>query len=514
MPRPRIDMRKIREVLRLALGEELSRRQASAASGVPLTTVNDYLRRAAAAGLKWPLPGDLDDGGLEALLYPPAAPSVVSRPVPDWDRVHKELRRKGVTLQLLWVEYREACPDGYGYSQFANLYRHWRGTVDVTMRQAHVAGEKLFVDFPGDTVPVWDRRTGEIALRAELFVAVLGASNYLYAEAFPSQELLYWVTAHVHCFEALGGCPAIVVCDNLRSGVTRPHRYEPDVNATFAEMAAHYGVAVIPARAYKPGTRPRPSPGCCSPSGGSSPGSGTGRFCSLGEANAAIAGCVAEINARPFQKLDGSRQLLFEQLDRPALRPLPATRYEFATWHKARVNIDYHIAADKHYYSVPCQLARQQVDVRLSAATVEVFHHSRRVASHVRSHVRHGHTTDPAHMPESHRQHAQWTPQRITGWAAKTGPATANLVEKIIASRPHPEQGYRAALGIIRLAGRYGPERAEAACARALRLRAYSYRSVESILRTGLDRQPLPGDTPALPPHPAHVNVRGPDYYH
>ena len=215
MPRPRIDMRKIREVLRLALGEELSRRQVAAASGVPLTTVNDYLRRAAAADLKWPLPGGLDDAGLEALLYPPAAPSVVTRPVPDWQRVHKELRRKGVTLQLLWVEYREAHPDGYGCSQFANLYRAWRGQVDVTMRQSHVAGEKLFVDFPGDTVPVWDRRTGEVAMRAELFVAVLGASNYLYAEAFASQELLYWVTAHVHCFEALGGCPAIVVPENV-----------------------------------------------------------------------------------------------------------------------------------------------------------------------------------------------------------------------------------------------------------------------------------------------------------
>ena len=307
MPRPRIDMRKIREVLRLALGEELSRRQASAASGVPLTTVNDYLRRAAAAGLKWPLPGDLDDGGLEALLYPPAAPSVVSRPVPDWDRVHKELRRKGVTLQLLWVEYREACPDGYGYSQFANLYRQWRGTVDVTMRQAHVAGEKLFVDFPGDTVPVWDRATGEIALRAELFVAVMGASNWLYAEAFPSQELLYWVTAHVHCFEALGGCPAIVVCDNLRSGVTRPHRYEPDVNATFAEMAAHYGVAVIPARAYKPRDKAKAESGVLLAERWIIARLRDRRFCSIGEANAAIAGCVAEINARPFQKLDGSR---------------------------------------------------------------------------------------------------------------------------------------------------------------------------------------------------------------
>jgi len=252
MPRPRIAMRNIREVLRLALGEELSRRQVSVASGVPLTTVNDYLRRAAAAGLKWPLPGDLDDAGLEALLYPPAQPTGSARPLPDWGRVHKELRRKHVTLQLLSVEYREAWPDGYGYSQFANLYRQWRGQVDVTMRQSHNAGEKLFVDFPGDTIPVWDRRTGEVALRAELFVAVMGASNYLYAQAFPSQELLYWVTAHVHCFEAIGGSPQIVVCDNLRSAVTRPHRYEPDVNATFAGMAAHYGVAVIPARACKP----------------------------------------------------------------------------------------------------------------------------------------------------------------------------------------------------------------------------------------------------------------------
>ncbi|HYA53645.1 MAG TPA: IS21 family transposase, partial [Streptosporangiaceae bacterium] len=484
-----------------------------AATGVAQTTVCDYVGRARAAGVGWPLPADLDDEGLERLLYPPAAPSRAARPAPDWGYVHRELRRKGVTLQLLWLEYRQAHPDGYGYSQFCNLYRAWTRQVDVVMRQVHRAGEKLFVDFPGDKVPVCSRETGEVVLEAELFVAVAGASSYLYAEAFPSQELLYWVTAHVHCFEALAGCPAIVVCDNLRAGVTRPHRYEPDVNATFAEMAAHYRVAVIPARAYKPRDKAKAESGVLIAERWIIARLRDRRFYSLGEANAAIAACVAEINARPFQKLDGTRRLLFEQLDRPALRPLPATRYEFATWHKARVNIDYHIAADKHYYSVPYQLARQQVDVRLSAAAAEIFHGSRRVASHVRSHVRHGHTTDPAHMPESHRQHAAWTPQRITGWAARTGPATANLVEKIIASRPHPEQGYRAALGIIRLAGRYGPDRAEAACARALRLRAYSYRSVESILRTGLDRQPLPGGTPALPPHPAHVNVRGPDYY-
>jgi transposase len=395
VPRPRIDMRKIREVLRLAVGEGLSRRQVSAASGVPLTTIADYLGRASAAGVKWPLPDDLDDAGLEALLYPAVVPSVVTRPAPDWGCVHRELRRNGVTLQLLWLEYREAHPGGYGYSQFCNLYRQWRGGIEVTMRQAHTAGEKLFVDFPGDTVPIWDGRTGEVALRAELFVAVLGASSWLYAEAFPSQELLCWVSAHVHCFEAMAGCPAIVVCDNLRAGVTRPHRYEPDVNATFAEMAAHYGVAVIPARAYKPRDKAKAESGVLLAERWIIARLRDRRFCSLGEANAAIRDCVAEINARPFQKLDGSRQLLFEQLDRPALRPLPGTRYEFATWHKARVNIDYHLAADRHYYSVPYRLARQQVDVRLSAAAVEIFHRSARVASHPRSHVRHGYTTDP-----------------------------------------------------------------------------------------------------------------------
>jgi len=378
-------MRKIREVLRLTFGEGLSRRQVSAASGVPFTTVSDYAGRALAAGVGWPLPEGLDDEGLEALLYPPPAPSRQERPQPVWDYVHKELRRKHVTLQLLWLEYREAHPDGYGYSQFANLYRQWRGGIDVTMRQAHVAGEKLFVDFPGDTIPVWDRRTGEVALRAELFVAVLGASNYLYAEAFPSQQLLYWVTAHVHCFEHLGGCPAIVVCDNLRSGVTRPHRYEPDVNATFAEMAAWYAVAVIPARAYKPRDKAKAESGVLLAERWIIARLRDRRFFSLGEANAAVGECVAQINARPFQKLDGSRQSLFEQVDRPALRPLPVTRYEFATWRRARVNIDYHIEAGRHYYSVPYQLARQQVDVRLSATTVEVFHSSRRIASHPRS---------------------------------------------------------------------------------------------------------------------------------
>jgi transposase len=506
-------MRKVRDVLRLTFGEGLSRRQVAASLGIPVTTLSDHLRRAKLAGLSWPLPEDFDDAALEAALFPPRAPSRVPRPMPEWSSIHTELRKKSVTLQLLWLEYREAHPDGYGYSQFANRYKAWCKKVDIVMRQTHRAGEKLFVDFPGQTIPIYDARTGAVAQHAELFVAVLGASNYLYAEAFSSQGLLCWVTGHVHAFEAMGGCPEIVVPDNLRSGVTKAHRYEPDLNATYQEMAAHYGVAIIPARPYKPRDKAKVEAGVLLAERWIIARLRQRRFTSIGEANAAIKACVAEINARPFKKMDGSRDSLFVDLDRPALRPLPAESYRFAYWNKAKVNIDYHVEVEHHYYSVPYQLVGQEVEVRLSASTVEMFFSARRVASHVRSFAKWRHSTDPAHMPESHRRHAQWTPSRIIAWAGRTGPAAGTLVEEILARRPHPEQGYRSALGIIRLGERYGTDRVEAACARALHLRAYSYKSVESILAHSLDRQPLPDDHPPLPPHRAHRNVRGARYY-
>jgi transposase len=506
-------MRKIRDVLRLTLHEGLSLRQTAASLQLPFTTVGDHVRRAKAVGLAWPLPEGLDDDALEALLFTTAAPPTQARPVPDWAKVHVELRRPHVTLMLLWLEHKEAFPDGHAYSQFCERYRRWRRHVDVVMRQEHKAGEKLFVDFPGRRIPIYDGRTGEVAFEAELFVAVLGASSYLYAEALRSQELLHWVTGHVHAFEFLGGCPAIVVCDNLRSGVTRPHRYEPDVNATYQDMAAHYGVAVIPARAYKPRDKAKVEAGVLVAERWIMARLRNERFSSLGAANVEIARLVDCVNARPFRKLAGSRASLFEELDRPALAPLPAQRYEFALWRKAKLNIDYHIEvrADRHYYSVPYRLAGEALDVRLSAATVEVFHRHRRVASHVRR-FSGGYSTDPAHMPESHRRHAAWTPSRIIAWAATTGPATATLAEAVMAARPHPEQGFRSCLGIVRLGERYGAERLEAACARALAVRAHSYRSVESILRTGLDRQPLTAEGPARA-HPSHDNLRGPDYY-
>lgn len=512
MPRPHISMRKIRDALRLSLHEGLSLRDVAASLQMPFTTVGDHVRRAKAAGLSWPLPEGLDDVALEALLFAVAAP-VRARPVPDWGRVHVELRRPQVTLMLLWLEYKEVSPDGYGYSQFCELYRRWQRRVDVVMRQEHKAGEKLFVDFPGRRIPIYDDKTGEVAFEAELFVAVLGASSYLYAEALRSQELLHWVAGHVHAFEALGGCPAIVVCDNLRSGVTRPNRYEPDVNATYQEMAAHYGVAVIPARSYKPRDKAKVEAGVLLAERWVMARMRNERFTSLGEANAEIARLVGWVNDRPFKRLAGSRRVLFEELDRPALRPLPADRYTFATWRRAKVNIDYHIEvrADRHYYSVPYRLAGEAVDVRLSAATVEVFQAHRRVASHARRFTP-GYSTEAAHMPESHRRHGEWTPSRVVAWAAKTGPATAKLAEAVMAARRHPEQGFRSCLGIVRLAQRYGADRLEAACERALAVRAHSYRSVESILRSGLDRQPLPAESPPRA-HPDHDNLRGPEYF-
>jgi transposase len=512
MPRPRTAMRKIREVLRLSLTQGLARRQVAVAAGLPYTTVSDYLARAGRAGLGWPLPEGMDDAELEARLFRRAAlPPTKARPLPDWAEVHRELRRKGVTLQLLWMEYRERHPDGYAYTQFCELYRRWRRHLSVVMRHHHRAGEKLFVDYPGQTVPVIDPATGEIAA-AEIFVAVLGASSYTFAEAFPSQELPYWIAGHVHAFEHLGGCPRILVPDNLRSGVARSHRYEPDINRTYAEMAAHYGCAVIPARSGKPRDKAKVEVGVQVVERWILARLRNRKFFSLPELNAAMAELLAELNARPFRKLDGSRESLFRDLDRPALQPLPERRYEFALWRYARVNIDYHVEVERHYYSVPYQLVGTRLDIRITAATVEAFHKGRRVASHVRSRERGRHSTERAHMPQAHRRHAEWTPERIINWARTTGPAAAEMVGHIMRARPHPEQGYRACLGILRLGRHYGADRLEAACRRALAVGALNYRSIESILKTGLDRQPLPAPAPERPAR-RHVNVRGATYY-
>ena len=512
MSNTRLSMRKIREVLRLHWEAHLSARKIGESCSISQTTATLYLNRAEAAGLSWPLPPELDDGALERLLFP-TQPSraPTPHPQPDWASIHQELKQKGVTLQLLWQEYQATYPDGLQYSQFCALYRRFARKLDLALRQEHKAGEKLFVDFAGQTVPVVNPATGE-ERAAHIFVAVLGASNYTYAEATWSEDLPSWILAHVHAFEFLGGVPAMVVPDNLKAAVSKACRYEPDLNPTYQEMATHYGTAILPARVRKPRDKAKVEVGVQIVERWILAVLRKRTFFSLAELNSAMRSLLERLNDRPFKKLPGSRRLLFETLDRPALHPLPQGRYEYAEWKKVRVNIDYHVEVCAHYYSVPYALVHEQLDVRLTDATVEIFDKGKRVASHPRSHQAGRHTTLAEHMPTSHQRYLEWTPSRLIHWAEKMGPATQEVVKSILASRPHPEQGFRACLGILRLGKGYGPDRLEAACVRAIVLKSFSYKSIESILKTGLDRRPLPSES-AEPQTFEHENIRGPHYY-
>jgi transposase len=506
-------MRKIKDVLRLKFDGDLSNRRIARSCHVSRPAVAEYLRRFEEAGLSWPAAAAFDDATLENKLYaPPARLSPFERAVPDWNHVHRELRRKSVTLTLLWYEYKAEHPNGCQYSWFCDQYRAWAAKLDVVMRQEHRAGEKLFVDYAGQTVEVIDRRTGEVR-REQVFVAVLGASSYTYAEATWSQQLPDWIGSHVRTFEFFGGVTEVLVPDNLRSGVTKAHRYEPDLNPTYQDLASHYGVAVLPARVRRPRDKAKAEAGVLLVERWILAVLRNRSFFSLEELNREIARLLPRLNERAFKKLPGSRRALFEQLDHPALRPLPAEAYEFAEWKKVGVNIDYHVEVDGHYYSVPYQLVRKSLEARFSARTVECFHKGQRVASHLRSHLKGRHTTVAEHMPIAHRQYAEWTPQRLIRWAEKTGPATAGVIQTILERRVHAQQGFRSCLGILRLGKGFGEERLEAACRRALTLGACSYKSIESILRKGLDRRALTQQQELDLPI-EHDNLRGSDYYH
>jgi transposase len=504
-------MRKIKEALRLHFEAGMSERQIAAACGVGKGTVRRYLKRARAAQLPWPLPEDIDDARLEKMLFPPPPPpSAGKRPMPDFGQIHRELKSPNVTLQLLWEEYKESSPTGYNYSWFCAQYGAWARQLDVVLRQEHRAGEKMFVDHAGQTVPVTDRKTGE-ARPAYVFVAVLGASNYTYAEATWTRGLWDWISSHVRAFEFFDGVSRLVVPDNWRSGVNAPCYYEPELNRTYNDMAIHYGVGIMPARPYRPRDKAKVEVGVQVVQRWVLAALRKRQFFSLAELNESIAELTDRVNQRPFRKLPGSRLELYERIDRPALRPLPAQPYVYAEWKKARVSIDYHVDLERHYYSVPCQLVGKQVDLRYTSGTVEILYHGKRVASHPRSYQPGTHTTNAEHRPRSHREYLAWTPARITEWAATIGPFTARMAETIMSDRPHPEQGFRSCLGLIGLGRRYGNDRLEAACTRAVRLRAYRYQSVKSMLMRGLDRQSLP-ELVTRPPV-EHANIRGAEYY-
>ncbi len=505
-------MRQIREVLRLHLQAGLSYAETGRALKMAKSTVGAVVLMARAAGVDWATAQQLDDAELERRLYRPPVPRCSRQLEPNYAWIHQELKRPGVTLQLLWEEYARGNRLAYKYTSFCIKYRAWVVSLARSMRQTHVAGEKLFVDYAGQTVPIIDAATGEIT-PAQIFVAVLGASNYTHACATARQTMDDWLGAVMEAFEFIGGVPLLLVPDQTRALIARPDPYEPQTGRTVEEFATHYGVAVLPARPGRPRDKPKVEAAVLLVERWILARLRNRRFFSLAELNAAIAQLLVELNARSFKKLPGCRRSAFESIDRPALRPLPAERFELARWKRARVNIDYHVEFDGHYYSVPHRLVRTEVELRITSTTLEVIAGNRRLASHVLSSRRGHHTTLPEHMPASHRAHHEWTPQRLIAWGERIGAATAAVVRWQMDNRPHPEQGYRACLGLQRLAREFTAPRLEAACARALSIAAPTYRSVASILKSGLDRQPLAAAEPrsALP---LHDNVRGPDYYH
>ena len=511
MAQIRLIMRQIQEILRLKHQNQLSVREIARSCGLPTSTVGDYLKRAEAAGIGWPLPeGQNEEGLLAQLIAHPPEGTGDSLALPDWPGLHKELSRKGVTLLLLWQEYRQAQPEGYGYSRFCELYQRWAGTLDPVLRQVHEPGEKMFVDWAGQTVPLYNAQDGSVSA-AHLFVAVLGASNKTYVEAFENEQLSAWISAHCHAWAFFNGVSRVTVPDNLKTGVIRPCRYEPLLHRTYQELAEHYGTVIIPARKQKPRDKAKVEGGVLIAERQILAPLRDQRFFHVGEVNQAVAPLLAKLNEQAFQKLEGSRNSWFETLERGQLLPLPATPFELGTWSKAKVNIDYHVSVGNHFYSAPYQLIHQELDVRQTDKTVELFQHGKRVAAHVRSPQPGRATTREEHRPKSHQKHLQWTPSRILEWVKTIGPECARVVDKILAQWPHPEQGYRSAMGIIRLGKAVGSQRMEAACRRALHFNTCSYTSLKSILKNNLEAQPLEQELPL--PSPVHENLRGGPYY-
>ena len=513
MATERLAMHQAREILRQKLTLKRSHREVVAAVGVSMGAVSGVVTRAAALGLDWEAVEALDDEALEVRLYGPRISTRQARPLPDPVELHVELRRPGVTLQLLHLEYLERHPDGYRYTKFCAAYQEWLERRAPTMRQVHVAGDKMFVDYSGKKPHYVEPTTGEV-VEVELFVAVLGASSYTYAEATRTQTLADFTASNARAFTFFGGVTNAIVPDQLKSAVTLASRYEAGVQRTYAELGRHYGTTILPARPRSPRDKAKVEVAVQVAQRWILARMRNEKFDSLGALNARIAELCAELNRRVMRHYKASRLELFERLDKPALRALPEEPFVHAEWTKTRLSIDYHAKVREHFYSAPFTLVHEELWARSTAATVELFHRGARVASHLRSDVPGRHTTDGRHMPAAHQKHAEWTPTRILGWASTVGPMTAKLAEAILAERRHPEHGYRSCLGLFRLAKRYGHARVEAACARALAAGARSYRHVDSILKHGLDHAPALDVEPREGTSAAHENVRGSDYYH
>jgi transposase len=512
MAKERLTMRHVKETLRQKLELGRTHREIAHALGISVGVVGMTLSRASSAGVGWEEAKALAETELEVRLYGAPRPSAGSqKPAPDCAYLHLERKRRGVTLELLHVEYIEEHPDGYRYTQFCEIYRRWAKRHRLSMRQVHRAGEKAFLDFSGKKPHYVDPGTGE-CIDVELFAGVLGASSYTYIDVARSQKVPDWIAVNVRALEFFGGVPEVLVPDQLKSAVAKPCRYEPKIQRAFQDFAEHYGTVVIPARPGKPKDKAKVEAAVLVAQRWVLAKLRHETFFSFEELRRRVLE-GRELNERRMRIYGASRRELFERLDRPALRALPAERFVLCEWQTVRVNIDYHVEVGRHYYSVPYQLVHEKLEARVTATTVEVFHRGERVASHARKDDPGHHTTLKEHMPKSHQKHLEWTPSRLVHWASTIGPNTKSLVAAILADRPHPEQGYRSCLGILRLARRHGKERLDAACGRALAVNARSYRHVDRILKKGLDRIPAPARPGRAGPRPTHENVRGPTYY-
>jgi len=501
----------IREILRLSFSCGLSRRQIAASLGLSRSAVGECVRRAYAAKLTWPLPEKLDEATLFALLYPPTDP-VSEKPKPDCAYIFSELKRKGMTLSLLWEEYKQRNPDGYMYTQFCEIYRQWLKKTTLVMRQEHKAGHKAFSDFSGGKLRITDPHTGEVKM-CPLFVSVLGASNFTFVRLFESETAEAWCTGQARAFEYFGGCPEMVVPDNPRAVISRACPYEPDVHPDFLLLAQHFNVAVVPARVRRPKDKAKVEAAVGLATRWILARLRNQTFFSVAEANRAIEALLEDLNNRPFKKIAGCRRSLFEAVEKQRLSPLPPNRYEYTHIERCRVRKDYHVEIENCFYSVPNQLVGHRVEARISKATVEILFKGRRVASHPKASRPGDVQRVEEHMPASHRAYNGCTPERFFKWAHKVGTSTEDFVKELFARKKAPELAYRACFGLVRLAKLHGDERLEGACQRAAALGSYAYKTVKLILQNNMDCRPLP--TAELPQqlHIVHRNIRGAGYY-
>ena len=523
MSQGRLSMKKLREVLRLHFECKLTNRKIAKALSLSPTTVGSYLLAAEIAELQWQEVSSLNDAELIVRIEPHCqqlSRSSKRRKLIEFIDIHNQLKKKGVTRELLHQEYQRSCGSAkaISYTEFCRQYRQFKKTLKPSMRQTHTAGEKIFVDYAGPTIDIYNQETGA-AQQAMIFVGVLGASNFTYAEATFTRSLPDWIGSHVRMFEYFGGVSEMIIPDNEKSAVNKACHYDPDLNPNYVALAAHYNTVVIPTRPYHPKDKAKVEVAVQVVERWILARLRHHKFFTLGELNEAIAKLLEELNNRPFKKLPGSRRSHFESYEKSALKPLPKHRYEFVLIKKAQVNLDYHVEIDEHYYSVPHQYIGKTVEYHLSQKIVSLFHNDQRIAIHKRSEVKGGSTTTTEHMPQAHKRHHEWVPSHFAEWAKKIGGSAATVADYFIKNKPHPECCYRIHLGLMNLEKKYGSSRLEEACKYALIQKIASFTSIKSILQTQVDKAPLAAvndnsnQSEQTSTSCQHNNLRGAAYY-